>query len=287
VRERWQVNLQLKWFFDGPSVGQLATLVDSLQRGESMPEATPIEQTSRERALPLSFAQQRLWFLEQLDPGNPIYNIASALRLRGQLNVDALERTLNEIVRRHESLRTAFREEHGIAVQVIQPEQHIALPVLSLAGLAEADQKTEVERLATAEARKAFDLTRGPLLRTRLLRLGAEDHVLIFTLHHIISDGWSLGVLVREAKAIYAAYSQNLESPLPELTLQYADYAVWQRGWLKGEVVEKHLAYWKKQLHLMPPVLELPGDRPRPCPERSDWRRGLGRDALPLGAARE
>src|ERR1051325_5365117 len=119
VRERLQVNLQLKWFFDGPTIGQLATVVDSLQRGESMPESSPIEQTSRERALPLSFAQQRLWFLEQLDPGNPIYNIASALRLHGQLNVDALERTLNEIVRRHESLRTAFREEHGIAVQVI------------------------------------------------------------------------------------------------------------------------------------------------------------------------
>jgi amino acid adenylation domain-containing protein len=264
VREHLQVNLQLKWFFDGPSIDQLATLVDSLRRGETTAAAAPIEQVSRERALPLSFAQQRLWFLDQLDPGNSIYNIASALHLRGPLDVNALERTLNEIVRRHESLRTAFREENGIAVQVIQPKQYIALPVLSLAGLAEADQKTEVDRLATAEARKSFDLTRGPLLRTRLLRLGPEDHVLIFTLHHIISDGWSLGVLVREAKAIYAAYIQGLESPLPELTLQYADYAVWQRGWLKGEAVEQHLAYWKKQLHLMPPVLELPGDRPRP-----------------------
>ena len=264
VRERLQVNLQLKWFFDGPTIGQLATVVDSLCSGESAPATVPIEQASRERALPLSFAQQRLWFLDQLDPGNPIYNIASALRLHGPLDIDALERTLNEIVRRHESLRTVFREENGIAVQVIQPEQYIALPVLSLASLAEADQKTEVERLATAEARKSFELTRGPLLRTRLLRLGPEDHVLIFTLHHIISDGWSLGVLVREAKAIYAAYTQNLESPLPELSLQYADYAVWQRGWLKGDLLEQHLAYWKKQLHLMPPVLELPGDRPRP-----------------------
>ena len=264
VRERLQVNLQLKWFFDGPTIGQLATVVDSLCSGESAAAIVPIEQASRERALPLSFAQQRLWFLDQLDPGNPIYNIASALRLHGPLNIDALERTLNEIVRRHESLRTVFREEHGIAVQVIQPEQNIALPVLSLAGLSEADQKTEVEQLATAEARKSFDLTRGPLLRTRLLRLGREDHVLIFTLHHIISDGWSLGVLVREAKAIYAAYTQGLESPLPELSLQYADYAVWQRGWLKGDLLEQHLAYWKKQLDLMPPVLELPGDRPRP-----------------------
>jgi len=264
VRERLQVNLQLKWFFDGPTIDQLATVVDSLCSGESAPAIVPIEQASRERALPLSFAQQRLWFLDQLDPGNPIYNIASALRLHGPLNIDALERTLNEIVRRHESLRTVFREEHGIAVQVIQPEQNIALPVLSLAGLSEADQKTEVEQLATAEARKSFDLTRGPLLRTRLLRLGGEDHVLIFTLHHIISDGWSLGVLVREAKAIYAAYTQGLESPLPELSLQYADYAVWQRGWLKGDLLEQHLAYWKKQLDLMPPVLELPGDRPRP-----------------------
>lgn len=263
VRENLQVDLQLKKFFDAPAIAELATLVDSLRHAAAAP-MVPIAQASRERALPLSFAQQRLWFLDQLDPGNPIYSIASAVRLKGQLDPDALERTLNEIVRRHESLRTVFREQQGVAVQFIQPEQRIALPLLSLAGFAEADQKMEVERLAVVEARKAFDLARGPLLRTRLLRLGPEDHVMLFTLHHIISDGWSTGILMREAKAIYAAYTENQESPLPELTLQYADYAVWQRGWLKGDVVERHLAYWKVQLDQMPPFLELPGDRPRP-----------------------
>lgn len=263
VREIFQVDLQLKKFFDAPVIAELATLVDLLRHSAAMP-MVPIAQASRERALPLSFAQQRLWFLDQLDPGNPIYSIASAVRLKGQLDPGALERTLNEIVRRHESLRTVFREQQGVAAQFIQPEQRIALPLLSLAGFAEADQKMEVERLAVVEARKAFDLARGPLLRTRLLRLGPEDHVLLFTLHHIISDGWSIGILMREAKAIYAAYTENQESPLPELALQYADYAVWQRGWLKGDVLEHHLAYWKVQLDQMPPFLELPGDRPRP-----------------------
>jgi amino acid adenylation domain-containing protein len=263
VRETFQVNLQLKKFFDGPVIAELAPLLDSLRHVAATP-MVPIAAAARNQGLPLSFAQQRLWFLDQLDPGNPIYSIPSAVRLQGQLDPRALERTLNEIVRRHESLRTVFREQQGVAVQFIEPERRLALPLLSLAGFAEADQKLEVERLATVEARKAFDLARGPLLRARLLRLGPEDHVLLFTLHHIISDGWSVGILMSEAKAIYAAYTENQESPLPELTVQYADYAVWQRGWLKGEVVEQHLAYWKRQLNQMPPFLELPGDRPRP-----------------------
>lgn len=264
VRETFQVNLQLKRFFESPVIAELAAWVDPLRDKGAVPAALPIGRASRQRALPLSFAQQRLWFLDQLEPGNPSYNIPSALRLRGPVDTDALERTLNEIVRRHESLRTIFSEEDGVAVQVIQPDQAIPLPVLNIAGLPEADQATEVNRLARAEALKAFDLARGPLLRATLLRLGAEDHVLLFNMHHIISDGWSIGILRREAKVIHAAYEQNRKSPLPELALQYADYAVWQRSNLQGEVLDRQLAYWKRQLDLAPQVLELPTDRPRP-----------------------
>jgi len=264
VRETFQVNLQLKRFFQSPVIAELAAWVDPLRQVGPTRAAWPIARAFRQRVLPLSFAQQRLWFLDQLEPGNPIYNIPSALRLRGPLDADALERTLGEIVRRHESLRTIFREEDGVPVQVIQPNQAIALPVLNLVELPEADKETEVDRLGSAEARKPFDLARGPLLRAALLRLGSEDHVLLFTMHHIISDGWSMGILVREAKAIYAAYAQQRESPLPELALQYADYAVWQRSYLQGDVLDAQLAYWKSQLDLMPHVLELPADRPRP-----------------------
>ncbi|HVF48580.1 MAG TPA: amino acid adenylation domain-containing protein, partial [Pyrinomonadaceae bacterium] len=265
VREAFQLNLPLRQFFETPVIAELAVWIESRKRnGQAGGEPTLVP-VPREKALPLSFAQQRLWFLDQLESGNPIYNMPAAVRLRGRLDVDALERTLDEIVRRHESLRTIFRVERGEPVQVILPRQSIPLPVLSLAGLPEADREAEAERLATEEARKGFDLSRGPLLRSTLLRLSTEEHVLLFTMHHITSDGWSVGVLVNEVATLYAAYAEGLESPLAELKLQYADYAVWQRGWLQGEALKEHLAYWKKQLDLVPPVLQLPADRPRPA----------------------
>jgi amino acid adenylation domain-containing protein len=221
----------------------------------------------RERAAtcPISFAQQRLWLLDQLEPGAPAYNLPTAMRLTGLLNVPALEQSLSEVVRRHEALRTIFPAVEGGPVQVISPAQPLALTVVDLSQLAEAERENQARYIATEEARRPFDLAKGPLLRTALLRLAEQQQILLITMHHIISDGWSMGVLFRELGAIYEAYCGGRPSPLAELPIQYADYAVWQREWLQGEVLEKHLSYWKRQLAAAPALLELPTDRPRPA----------------------
>ncbi|HVS00542.1 MAG TPA: condensation domain-containing protein, partial [Thermoanaerobaculia bacterium] len=207
---------------------------------------------------PLSFSQQRLWFLDRLSPGSPAYNLSSAVRLSGPLRVEVLRLALNEIVRRHEVLRARFEEVEGRPVQVIAPALEIALPLVDLGDV------TSIDGLALEEARRPFDLTRGPLLRAVLLRRSADDHVLLFTMHHAVSDGWSMGVLTREVAALYEAFAASRPSPLPELPLQFPDYAVWQRQWLQGEVLETQLAWWRDQLAGAPAVLELPTDRPRP-----------------------
>jgi amino acid adenylation domain-containing protein len=218
----------------------------------------------RTGALPLSFAQERLWFIDRLEPGSATYNIPAALRLAGALDEAALERALGEIVRRHEALRTVFTEVDGSPVQVITPFGGFALPMEDLSGLGEADREAAAGRRAGEEARRAFDLAAGPLFRAALLRLGEEDHVLLLSMHHIVSDGWSLGVLFREISALYAAYREGRESPLSELPVQYADYAVWQREQLEGEALDRQLSYWKERLAGAPELLELPTDRPRP-----------------------
>jgi len=227
-----------------------------------VPSLRPV---SREEGLPLSFAQERLWFLEQLEPGNTAYNIAAAYRLRGPLDVAALERSLNEIVRCHEVLRTTFATMDGRPVQVIAPEMSLTLPVEDLQELPEAEREAEAQRLLTEEAQRPFDLEKGPLLRAALLRLDEEEHVLLLTMHHIVSDGWSMGVFNRELAVLYEAFSVGKPSPLPELPIQYADFAVWQREWLQGEVLEEQLAYWREHLGGDLSVLELPTDRPRPA----------------------
>ncbi|HEX2079665.1 MAG TPA: amino acid adenylation domain-containing protein, partial [Longimicrobium sp.] len=220
--------------------------------------------TERTGALPLSFAQERLWFIDRLEPGSAVYNIPVAWRLGGALDEAALERALGEIVRRHEALRTVFAEADGSPVQVVAPFGGFALPVEDLSALSEADREAALRRRAGEEARRAFDLSAGPLFRAALLRLGAEDHVLLLSMHHIVSDGWSMGVLFRELSALYAAYREGGESPLPELGVQYADYAVWQREQLAGEVLDRQLAYWRERLAGAPGLLELPTDHPRP-----------------------
>ena len=227
-------------------------------------EAPPIVPVSRGRNLPLSFAQQRLWFLDQLEPNNSFYNIPLAVRLRGALDTAALERGFSELVRRHESLRTTFVVDEGEPAQVIAPPARFSLEVQDLSASAHEQREEQARRLAAEEAGTPFDLSRGPLLRVRLLRLGEEEHVLLLTMHHIISDGWSMGVLIREVATLYEAYAHGEESPLEELPIQYADFAVWQREWLSGEVLEKQLNYWRGQLAGAPPVLELPTDKPRP-----------------------
>ena len=225
---------------------------------------------SRDQDLPLSFAQQRLWFLDQLDPGNPSYNIPLAVRLIGELDMAALERTLNEIVRRHEVLRTTFPTIAGKATQVIAPELVLTPPIIDLTHLAEDEKMERVGQSVLEEARKAFDLGAGPLLRVVLLRLGEQDHAVLLTMHHIISDGWSTGVLIHEIAALYRAFSHNRSSPLPDPSIQYADYAYWQRQWLQGDVLETQLQYWREQLAGSPPLLELPTDRPRPALQTID-----------------
>ncbi|MFL5538127.1 MAG: condensation domain-containing protein, partial [Longimicrobiaceae bacterium] len=241
----------------------------TLSRGEKQERlrAILLEKIGRARTAPASFAQERLWFLDRLRPGEISYNLPFALRLRGALDVDALERSLGEIVRRHEALRTAFQERGGTPLQVIAPFGGLRLPVKDLSHLPEADREAEVQAELVAEsgAARPFDLSAGPLFRVSLLRLGAEDHVLLLSQHHIVSDGWSMGVLYRELSALYEAYRAGRESPLPELAVQYADYAVWQREQLEGEVLERQLSYWRERLTGAPELLELPTDHPRPA----------------------
>jgi amino acid adenylation domain-containing protein len=213
---------------------------------------------------PLSFAQERLWFIDRMEPGNATYNISLAHRLGGALDQAVLERALGEILRRHESLRTIFAEVDGSPVQVIAPFGGFTLPLDDLSGLPDADRDVEARRRVTEEARLPFDLTAGPLFRAGLLRLGEQDHLLLLSMHHIVSDGWSSGVLFRELSALYDAYSEGRESPLPELPVQYADYALWQREQLRGEALDRQLSYWRERLAGAPELLELPTDRPRP-----------------------
>lgn len=213
---------------------------------------------------PLSFAQQRLWVLDQLEPGSSAYNMPAAVRLKGHLDVAALEQSFGEIINRHESLRTTFSLVDEQPVQVISQAEPFSLPVVDLSGLPTEEREAEARRLTALEARRPFDLARGPLLRVSVLRLDEEDHALLLTMHHIISDGWSMGVLVREVKMLYFAFSEARPLPLPELPIQYADFAQWQRGSLQGEALEAQANYWKEQLEDAPVLLELPTDRPRP-----------------------
>jgi amino acid adenylation domain-containing protein len=223
-----------------------------------------LEPVSRDGALPLSFAQQRLWLLDQLEPDSAIYSIPRALRLTGVLDVTALKRSLNAIVQRHESLRTTFVVVNAEPALAIASTQDVDLPVIDLQTLAAGERERRARQLAIEDAERPFDLAREPLLRLLLLRLGAEDHVLLLNVHHIVSDGWSMGVFSRELTLLYDGFLRGKPSALPELPIQYADFAVWQRRWLKGEVLESQLAYWKRQLDGLT-TLELPTDRPRPA----------------------
>jgi NRPS condensation-like uncharacterized protein len=237
----------------------------STAQGRSAPRSPQrIRRASREAPLPLSFAQQRLWFLHQLDRRDPSYNMPHAFSLSGPLDVAVLVRTLNEITRRQEALRTSFPVTEGKPFQVISPAQPAALSTVDLRELSAQASASEVERLAAADARHPFNLESGPLMRSTLLKLADEEHILLFTMHHIISDGWSITILIQEVKALYKSFSEGSESTLPELPLQYADFAQWQRQWLEGEELESQLAYWKKQLKGIPARLELPTDRQRP-----------------------
>ena len=215
--------------------------------------------------VPLSFAQQRLWLLAQLDPHSAVYNIPRALRLRGELNIDALSQTLNAILARHSVLRGSFALLEGKPVQQIAPHLEIDLSVVDISHLPESQQEDDVGRRVAEEAKRPFDLTRAPLLRAALIRLNGQHHVLLLTMHHIVSDGWSMGVFVKEMAAIYELIVQERSPALVELPIQYSDFARWQREYLQGEILDQHLGYWRAQLVNAPAALNLPVARPRPA----------------------
>jgi Condensation domain len=279
---------------------ELLVLEEVLQPREQPAAAS----SSIPETAPLSFGQERLWLLDRLDPGNPVYHMATALTLTGPLDLPVLARSFAEIVRRHAVLRTTFREEDGRPVQVPGPAPAAELPLVDLSGLGpsppgplshppshppgrggtSAQDKT-LREAVQAELTVPFDLAHGPLYRLRLFRLGAREHVLVATLHHIVSDAWSMAVLGRELTAVHAAFAAGLPSPLPELPLQYADYAREQRARLQGPVLEEQVDWWRERLAGAPEVVEIPPDRPRPAARR--FRGGLCRRLLPLELSEE
>jgi amino acid adenylation domain-containing protein len=277
VRIAFGIDLPLSVLFDAPTVAGLARRIEAALRRGEVPEAPSLGRRTRPepaKSAPLSFAQERLWFLDRMTPGSAAYNIPLALRLEGDLRLPALAAAIGEIVRRHESLRTVFALATSETSQAAQPVQQVLpalpanapaafrVPTIDLSGLG-SQAEDEALRLAREEAAASFDLARGPLFRVRRLAIG-EASLLLTTLHHVISDGWSLSVLIREIGALYAAFLRGLPSPLPELPIQFTDFAVWQRSWLTGEVLDAQLRYWKEALAGLPPLLPLPTDRPRP-----------------------
>ncbi len=264
IRDTFQIDLELQAIFEGPTVAEIASKVEAsrlAQRGLSAPAMQPVP---RDQQLPLSFAQQRLWFLDQLAPGQALYTIPTALRLRGKLNVRALEQSINELIRRHEVLRTTFESRDGQPFQVIAPTLFLLPHKVDLSNLSPDQQQVQAQELIKAEAQRPFDLAHGPLLRVLLIKCADDDHIVVLTMHHIISDGWSVAVLIQEIAALYQAFSAGQPSPLSKLPIQYADFAHWQRQWLQGAVLERQMDYWRQKLQGAPGLLQLPTDRPRP-----------------------
>ncbi len=270
VRERWGIELSLLAVFEAPVFAELAARIDR-ELAAGAPAVPPLHPTGPPagpgeiRRAPLSFAQQRLWFIDRLEPGSTAYNLPAALRLTGPLDTALLAGGLTAIARRHETLGTTFELVQGEPLQVIAGDRDLALPVADLAALPPAARSTEERRLTRAAARLPFDLARGPLFRALLLRLEPEEHVLLVAMHHIVSDGWSIGVLVRELGELYAAGRAGRPATLPPLPVQYADYAAWQKSWLHGETLDALLAWWREELADAPQTLDLPIDRPRPA----------------------
>ncbi|HEV8581217.1 MAG TPA: amino acid adenylation domain-containing protein [Thermoanaerobaculia bacterium] len=294
LRKALAVDLPLRSLFEVPTVAGFAARVESACRQEQGVDAPPIAPVSRGGPLPLSFAQQRLWFLEQWAPGRSLFHIANALRVRGRLDVAILGRSLAEVVRRHDSLRTTFSESGGEPLQVVHPPgppgAAWSLPVIDLAGLPAALRETEALTMIARESRRPFDLQRGPLLRALVARASERESLLLVAMHHIVSDAWSIGILVREVLALYRAFAEGLPSPLPPPACQYPDFAVWQREWLRGDVLAGHLAFWRRHLEGAPPLLRLPSDLPGDGEAyvggRRAWRLDRNRSGLLAALAR-
>ena len=265
IRERLEIEVPLRELFGEATIARLAQLVEEARLGGMLARLPAVQPVDRGSPLPLSFAQERLWFLDQLRPDSAFYNMPVAVRIRGPLDQAALARSLQAIVARHESLRTTFIAVDGRPQQRIQPNLDLPLPLIDLSGLPADEREAVVQARTLEEAQSPFDLAKGSLLRVCLLRLAAEEYVFLWTMHHIVGDGWSTGVVLRELAELYPAERAGRAPHLPALPVQYADYAAWQRQHFAGEVFEKQLAYWKQQLAGAPEALELPTDRPRPA----------------------
>ncbi len=259
IRSTLGIDVPIREVFESPTIAKFALRLESGRRAQ-----TSLLRRGQVEHLPLSYSQQRLWFIDELQGGSTEYNMAEALRLRGRLDVDALRRALQTIVDRHESLRTHFGEEQGVPVQIIAPSVTLEIPIEDLSHLSLAEQQRHVAASVNEEWSKPFDLAHGPLLRVKLLKLAEEEHVFLRTFHHIVSDGWSLGVFMRELRELYEAYSQRREISLPDLPLQFADFALWQMQEAMSGAQDEDLSFWKKQLTGIPEELEIPRDRPRP-----------------------
>ncbi len=257
-----------------------SAIISFLNKTEEMVRWRPDLQVIPRQALKLlSFSQERLWFISQLEPGSAVYNIPIVVRLDGGLDADVLRRALDEIVRRHEALRTRFETIEDRLAQVIDPAGSVQMPLTDLSGLSEREREVEAMRLCREEARRPFDLGRDLMLRGKLFRLDIERHALFLNLHHIAADGWSLEVLLRELASLYEAFCKGQASPLADLPIQYADFAAWQRDLLQGELLEKQLDYWRTRLQGAPALLELPTDRSRPA--RQSYRGGREATVFP------
>jgi amino acid adenylation domain-containing protein len=268
LRQLFATDISLRDLYEAPTPEGLARVVATSRSQNHALLRPPVRAMDRGLVLPLSYAQQRLWFMCSSDPSSAAYNMPRAVLLKGLLHTEALEQSLREIARRHEILRTRFTTQAGEGVQVVEPKpawlNEPLLQLVDLRGLQQADRETESGRHQQSMAAEPFDLTCGPLFRARLLMLGHEEYCLLLTMHHIASDGWSMGVLTRELSLLYGAFVGGQKSPLPELKIQYGDYAVWQRGWFKNETLDRQLGYWTRHLAGAIP-LELPTDHPRPA----------------------
>ncbi|HEX7183172.1 MAG TPA: amino acid adenylation domain-containing protein, partial [Thermoanaerobaculia bacterium] len=265
VRRRFEVDLPLPDFFEQPTIAGVAVTVERLRREGRTVYGQPLARRARPERLPLSFAQERLWFLDRLQPDSSFYSLPLAVELRGRFSWPVLAASLNEVVARHEVLRATFVMGEGEPVQIVAPSLDVSPLVADLSSLPEGRRKEEAYRLKIEQAVRPFDLSRGPLIRTTLLRLSEDRHVALFNMHHIVSDGWSMGILISELAALYRAFAAGEASPLPELPVQYADFALWQREHLSGEALESQVRWWREQLAGAPDVLDLPTDRPRPA----------------------
>jgi acyl carrier protein len=264
LRRALNIELPLRTLFESPTVAALAQQSEKLS-ASAQPEVSPIVRVPRDKPLPLSFAQQRLWVLDRIEPDSPLYNIPRGVRLKGTLSTKALIGALKEIVRRHETQRTTFSTgPDGQPVQVIHESLDLHVEITDLSNLSADEGADRAKEIAAEEARTPFDLSHGPLLRATILKFDEYDHVLLLTMHHIVSDAWSSAIFFHEMGEIYTAFLEGKPSPLPELKIQYADYAAWQRNFLQGQVLENQLSYWREHLRGAPPLLKIPSDRPRP-----------------------